>query len=478
MADVAGQNPDKTTAEKKKEDTTTPPCLLLDSHKASSLQKAAGLLTVGKVVGVPTDTVYALAASCRHPESITRLYHVKGRPPEKPICLCLSTLDQLEAAKPPFSALLWDFMRKCYPGGISCVVPKGEWLQRLGLGEAAKLLGNKESICIRVPDCGALAYIVSITGPVAITSANISGGEDSIHHDMVVNTLGHRIDAMVCDGESKQIAPSTVVNCAKINEGVITYFREGCTPIAYVNQLFEEAKSGKIFPPCPLLDSHKASNLQKAARLLQEGKVVGVPTDTVYALAASCRHPESITRLYHVKGRPAEKPICLCLSTLDQLAEADPPFSQLLWDFMRRCYPGGISCVVPKGDWLQKLGLGEAAMCLGNKDSICIRVPDCGALAYIVSLAGPVAVTSANISGGDDSIHHTMVVDTLGHKIDAMICDGESKQIAPSTVVNCLKIDEGIISYYREGCTPLEYVDALFLDAKEAVRNKNKGRLA
>ncbi|KAK7489506.1 hypothetical protein BaRGS_00019305 [Batillaria attramentaria] len=451
-----------------------PPCPLLDSHKASSLQRAARLLDEGQVVGVPTDTVYALAASCKHPASITRLYHVKGRPPEKPICLCLSSLDQLAEAEPPFSDLLWDFMRRCYPGGISCVVPKGEWLQRLGLGEAVHYVGTKDSICIRVPDCAALAYIVSMHGPIAITSANISGGDDSIHHDMVVDTLGHKIDVMVCDGDSKQLQPSTVVNCTKIDQGVISYFREGCTPIAYVNQLFEEAKSAMKFKPCPLLDSHKASTLQTAARLLDEGQVVGVPTDTVYALAASCKHPASITRLYHVKGRPPEKPICLCLSSLDQLAEAEPPFSDLLWDFMRRCYPGGISCVVPKGEWLQRLGLGEAVHYVGTKDSICIRVPDCAALAYIVSMHGPIAITSANISGGDDSIHHDMVVDTLGHKIDAMVCDGESKQLAPSTVVNCLKIDQGIISYFREGCTPIEYVDSLFDDAKAAMRNKNE----
>ena len=70
--------------------------------------------------------------------------------------------------------------------------------------------------------------------------------------------------------------------------------------------------------------------------------------------------------------------------------------------------------MVPKGEWLQTLGLGQSASFLGNEGSICIRVPDCGALAYVVSMAGPVAITSANISGGDDSIHHTMVVDTLG----------------------------------------------------------------
>ncbi|PVD23424.1 hypothetical protein C0Q70_16693 [Pomacea canaliculata] len=347
--------------------------------------------------------------------------------------------------------------------GISCVVPKGDWLQRLGLGEAADLLGNKDSICIRVPDCAPLAYIVSLAGPVAVTSANISGGEDSIHHSMVVDTLGIPI-----------ISCSAYLLCSNcLLKSVITFFREGCTPIAYVTQLFQEAKKRVSAAPCPLLPSHQASTLQRVAHMLREGKVVGVPTDTVYALAASCKHPASITRLYHVKGRPPEKPICLCLASLDQLAAVNPPFSPLLWDFMKRCYPGGISCVVPKGDWLQRLGLGEAAKLLGTKDNICIRVPDCAPLAYIVSLAGPVAVTSANISGGEDSIHHSMVVDTLGHKIDAMVCDGKSKELAPSTVVNCMNIDKGHISYLREGCTPVEYVDQLFEKAKAAVRERN-----
>jgi tRNA A37 threonylcarbamoyladenosine synthetase subunit TsaC/SUA5/YrdC len=78
--------------------------------------------------------------------------------------------------------------------------------------------------------------------------------------------------------------------------------------------------------------------------------------------------------------------------------------------------------VLPKGDWLQRLGLGEAASYLGNDNSICLRVPDCGPLAYVVSMAGPVALTSANISGGDDSIHHDMVIDTLGTMFKLFHC--------------------------------------------------------
>ena len=141
-------------------------------------------------MGVPTDTVYALAASCKIPTSIKNIYRVKERPAEKPICICLSNLDQLVEAKPDFSDLLWAFMRRCYPGGISCVIPKGEWMINLGIGEAIDYIGNKESVCIRVPDSSVLAYLVSLTGPVALSSANPSGGADSIHHDMVLDSLG------------------------------------------------------------------------------------------------------------------------------------------------------------------------------------------------------------------------------------------------------------------------------------------------
>lgn len=81
-------------------------------------------------------------------------------------------------------------MDACYPGGITCVVPKGEWLRRLGVGEAMDYIGTKDSVAIRVPDSSVLSYLTSISGPVALTSANPSGAPDSLHHDMVIDSLG------------------------------------------------------------------------------------------------------------------------------------------------------------------------------------------------------------------------------------------------------------------------------------------------
>ncbi|GAB1605690.1 uncharacterized protein LOC115219664 [Argonauta hians] len=220
---------------------------------------------------------------------------------------------------------------------------------------------------------------------------------------------------------------------------------------------------------CPTFTSKRTSAILKAAQIVKDGGIVGVPTDTVYALAASCKIPESIRNIYKVKERPSEKPICICLSNLEQLQEAKPDFCDLLWAFMRLCYPGKISCVVPKGEWLLNLGLGDATECIGNKDSVCIRIPDSSVLAYFTQLTGPVALSSANPSGGEDSVHHDMVLESLGHKIDGMICDGESREAAPSTVVNCLNISQGEISFYRIGCAPQDVVENLFEEAKKEV---------
>ncbi|XP_059378166.1 uncharacterized protein LOC132114054 [Carassius carassius] len=231
---------------KKKESESTNPCFIANSRETSGLLKIAKSLENNGVCGIPTDTVYALAASCNNPSAIEKIYSIKDRPAEKPICICISSVEQLVAAKPPFSPLLWEFMRNVYPGGISCIVPKGEWLLKLGVGPAYDRVGTKDSIMIRVPDHTITAHLCEFTGPLAITSANPSGEADSTNHEMVINRLGYKIAGVLCDGESNELVASTVVNCLKIDEGTISIVREGCVPALKVRQIFERVKSNML----------------------------------------------------------------------------------------------------------------------------------------------------------------------------------------------------------------------------------------
>ncbi|XP_013859081.1 threonylcarbamoyl-AMP synthase [Austrofundulus limnaeus] len=227
----------------KQETSEDPPCPLASSRVTSGLLKIAHLLEVGGVCGIPTDTVYALAASCKNPKAIEKIYNIKDRPAEKPICICISSVEQLVSAKPPFSPLLWEFMKNVYPGGISCIVRKGDWLFNLGVGPAIDRVGTRDSIMIRVPDHTVTCHLCDITGPLAITSANPSGESDSTHHSMVINRLGHKIQGVLCDGESNELVASTVVNCLQIDEGIISIVREGCVPAIKVQQIFDRLKN-------------------------------------------------------------------------------------------------------------------------------------------------------------------------------------------------------------------------------------------
>ncbi|XP_068008361.1 uncharacterized protein [Melanerpes formicivorus] len=282
--DLMMMGPPLFTAEHLKKDTEDPPpCLCPKSHCTSGLRTIAELLNTGAVCGVPTDTVYALAASCKHPQAIEKVYRIKDRPQEKPICIFISNLDQLRAAAPPISPLLWEFMEHVYPGGIGCIIKKGEWLKKLvrpkmmqyfglllrssgqdaflelypethdfvggvdqGVGAGYSRVGTQDSIMIRVPDLTVLVHLIDMTGPLAITSANPSGEVDSTHHDMVISRLGHKLEGVLCDGESDEVVASTVVNCTKIDESGITIVREGCIPAGKVMQIFERVKSRAV----------------------------------------------------------------------------------------------------------------------------------------------------------------------------------------------------------------------------------------
>ncbi|KAK3089889.1 hypothetical protein FSP39_007380 [Pinctada imbricata] len=241
-------------------------------------------------------------------------------------------------------------------------------------------------------------------------------------------------------------------------------------PIAAVVDLnYILFKAKELDPParsCPLFQSRLTSDLIAAANVLDKGHVIGIPSDTVYVLAGSCRRPESVSKIYDIKGRPQEKPICICISSLDQLKASNPPFSPLMWRFIHICYPGGITFVVKKGDWLKDLGVGATIDSVGTRNSLAIRISDSSVLSYLISITGPLAITSANPSGEPDSTHHDTVIDTLGEKIAGVICDDESKEPVASTVVNCVNIDEGEISYFRIGCTPKKIVDSHFEKAK------------
>ena len=95
-----------------------------------------------------------------------------------------------------------------------------------------------------------------------------------------------------------------------------------------------------------LLSDH-AADLLEAAALLQQGKVVGIPTETVYGLAADARNPEAVRQIFAAKGRPSDNPLIVHIAemqALEQVAAVVPPLAVKLAE---RFWPGPLTMILP-----------------------------------------------------------------------------------------------------------------------------------
>lgn len=214
-------------------------CPHVPARKASSVLQIAEIMKNGGICGMPTDTVYVLVAACNRPSAVQKAYKVKKQAQDRPMSMWVSSIKHLEPVRHLLSPLLWDFMEAAWPSSISLVIPRGPWMDIFGLGEAAKHIGTPQSIAIRNPDCAVATHLMSLVGPIAVTSANPTGEADTTHHNQVYAKLGDKVDGVLCDGPSPENIASTVVDCTKIESGHIGFFRVGLIPKSKVLQIFE-----------------------------------------------------------------------------------------------------------------------------------------------------------------------------------------------------------------------------------------------
>lgn len=136
--------------------------------------------------------------------------------------------------------------------------------------------------------------------------------------------------------------------------------------------------------------------LSSALELLHQDLLIAVPTDTVYGLAALASSPIAIKKLFHLKGREEHKPINLLVSSIEQVVaitgiEALSDKAILL---MEQFWPGSLTIVLPA-----PLSPALAQSLHSSDGSIGFRLPNHSTLQQLIDKSGPLAVTSANLSG-------------------------------------------------------------------------------
>ncbi|MFM8319342.1 MAG: L-threonylcarbamoyladenylate synthase [Chloroflexota bacterium] len=181
------------------------PTLILDPQDPGALPHALQALQAGEAVAFPTDTVYGLGAALTDPQAIDRLYEIKGRDSAKAIAVLLDSPQAISLVAGELAALPARLAERFWPGPLTLVVP-----QRPGLPAN---LSPLPTVGVRMPDHPLALALLSLSGPLAVTSANLSGAPNTVTAQDVFAQLGGRIPCILDGGRTPGGLPSTVVDC-------------------------------------------------------------------------------------------------------------------------------------------------------------------------------------------------------------------------------------------------------------------------
>jgi len=210
--------------------------VIFDPAAPGSIETASEWLAAGRVLAIPTDTVYGVAASLDHPESLQRIYDIKQREEGKPLPILVSSIGALDALTPdldPDVALLLD---EYWPGPLTVALPGPLNLPR-------EVVAEDGTIGVRLPNHRlAIELIDRCGGAVACTSANISGEPPARTVHEAVASLGARLDGAVDGGIAPGGVPSTVIS---FDEDEIVLIRDGAIPIDRIRSTWRELRDGR-----------------------------------------------------------------------------------------------------------------------------------------------------------------------------------------------------------------------------------------
>jgi len=208
-----------------------------------------------------------------------------------------------------------------------------------------------------------------------------------------------------------------------------------------------------------------AAGLEAAAQAVRDGKIVVLPTDTVYGIGADAFNADAVSAVLAAKGRGREMPppvLVPNLRTVDGLAREVPDYVRAL---LAAFWPGALTVVVksqPSLSW----DLGE------TNGTVAIRMPDNGVTLRLLDEVGPMAVTSANVTGSPAARTVAEAQGQLGAAVSVYLDAGPATGTAASTILDCTT---SFAVTLREGAVARSDIDAAL---EEAARVAEAERLA
>ena len=211
------------------------------------------------------------------------------------------------------------------------------------------------------------------------------------------------------------------------------------------------------------VETELLTGMRLARSAIGKGELVVLPTDTVYGVAADAFNPKAVTRLLEAKGRGRQSPppvLIPGIPTLDALAETVPDEVRAL---VAAFWPGGLTVILPARASLN--------WDLGDTDgTVALRMPSNRVVLEILSETGPLAVSSANLTGQPAAMTAQEAQRMLGDSVSIYLDDGEAGADYPdadaatgSTIVDAtgLLLPDGKLRIVRSGVISDESVRAV-----------------
>jgi L-threonylcarbamoyladenylate synthase len=168
----------------------------------------------------------------------------------------------------------------------------------------------------------------------------------------------------------------------------------------------------------------------RAAELLRAGEVVGLPTETVYGLAANALDERAVAKIFQIKGRPAHNPIIVHIASNEMAQSCVSKWPELAQKFSKAFWPGPLTLVLPRaGKIPDKVTAGGA--------TVGIRWPSHPFIQAVIRECGfPLAAPSANLSKQISPTNAEHVRAQLGGKIPLIVDGGQSQVGIESTILD------------------------------------------
>lgn len=182
----------------------------------SAITIALRALKTGELVAFPTDTVYGIGTFAFNAEGALKIYAAKQRPPDKALPILLGDVSQIPLVAVNLSDNALKLAEHFLPGALTLVVPKHP--------DIPQEVSSLETIGIRIPDHDFTRALLNAAGPMAVTSANISGRASPVDAKGVYAQLNGSLPLILDGGRTPGGTSSTVIDCTKDE---IVILREG-----------------------------------------------------------------------------------------------------------------------------------------------------------------------------------------------------------------------------------------------------------